>query len=81
MRSKTKKHLDNILATFSGEDGCMSFMFLRGLLEALDERAAGGDKDAEEVLKVTVGGLSRLIDLAKKQATEQRARKDALEAL
>jgi len=57
--------VSQILATFSGEDGSVSFVQLLALLKELDRRARDGDEDAAQAI-ACVRHLSRLIDIAKR---------------
>jgi len=65
MRKQTEERVVQILDTFTGADGGVSFMAFRCLVEEMDARAAKGDKVAEEVL-LTVTRFSRLLKTAVK---------------
>jgi len=65
MRAELSADLSRILDTFTGADGGVSFVKLRGMLSALDHQAANGDKAAAEVLAV-VRRFARLIEAAER---------------
>jgi hypothetical protein len=65
MKLRVKKSLDNILDTFGGVDGGISFVQLKTLVEQLASRAETGDESAAEVLNVMFR-FERLIEVAKK---------------
>lgn len=63
MKSKLKSEIQNIMDTFTGADGGVSFMQLRWMLESFEEE----DSQASRTLLRMVSNFSRLIDMAKKQ--------------
>ena len=63
LRPETEEALLKILDTMTGADGGGSFMKLRWFLEAMDKKAADGDKPAEEVITI-MKRFARMIDLA-----------------
>lgn len=65
MSDETESHFINILDTFSGADGGISFVQMRRLIEDMDKKAAKGDKPAQEVILI-MKRFSRMIDTAKK---------------
>lgn len=64
MNQDTKAALQNILDTFSGADGGVAFVQLRGLIEDMCERESNGDKDATEVINIMMR-FNNLINFAK----------------
>ena len=63
MKDKLQAEIDNIMDTFTGADGGVSFMQLRWMLEALEEK----DDSASKTLLRMVSNFSRLIEVAKKE--------------
>lgn len=66
MRKDTAAAFDNILQTFSGEDGGAGFIAMQKLVQVMDQQASQGDVAAAEIVML-VKRMSRLIDAAKKQ--------------
>ena len=63
MQEKLQQEIQNIMDTFTGADGGVSFMQLRWMLEAFER----DDKPAAKTLLRMVSNFSRLIDIAKKE--------------
>jgi len=66
VRYDTKQAFQQILDTFSGADGGISFVLLKTLVEELDQRAESGDQAAQRIVEV-VYQFARLINLANSQ--------------
>ena len=64
MKSRTKTHFDNILNTFSGEDGGIAFIKFRNFVEQLDKKE--NDESAESIIEIMVR-FSRMIQLAQEE--------------
>ena len=58
-----KEAIDDIMDTFGGADGGISFINLRTLLERVDKLCENGDTYAQEILE-TVYKFQRLIAIA-----------------
>ena len=61
-----QKDINNIMDCFTGVDGGQRYLCLRGVVEALDQKATDGDTIAAECLSC-IRKLSRLIDYSSKQ--------------
>jgi hypothetical protein len=61
--------LNNIMNCFSGDDGGVSFIRLRSLIETMHARAVTGDDAAKQLIDV-VSKMSRLIDVANSIKTD-----------
>jgi hypothetical protein len=59
----SKKDLDLVVQTFTGEDGGAAFAILRSAIDDIYRAAAMGDKSAIELRRV-ICTFSRLCDLA-----------------
>lgn len=57
--------LQDILDTFSGADGGVSFVLFRNLIDSLVEKEKNGDENATQIL-LLVTRFNRLIQIASK---------------
>jgi len=64
-REKTGKDVENIISTFTGEDGGGKFIKFLAFVNEFDKRAESGDEAAKKIIDV-VEKFSRLIDIAEK---------------
>jgi hypothetical protein len=65
VRTYTKNCLDNITDTFTGADGGISFIKLKSLVEAMDQKAETGDIAAEQLIGILIK-FNNLIKVANK---------------
>jgi hypothetical protein len=65
MRVETEKSFQNILDTFTGEDGGVKFLLFLSSLREIDDKASKGDKSAEELI-LLVTRFSKLIEILSK---------------
>lgn len=63
MREQTLAAFDNILDTFGGADGGVSFINLKWMIENMDSLSDQGEEHATEIIKVMLR-FSKLIDVA-----------------
>lgn len=66
MRPSTEEKFCIILDAFSGADGGGAFMKVRWLIEEMDKRASGGDRDAWELVAIMVQ-FANLVEYADKK--------------
>lgn len=66
MSPEIERHFTNVLDTFGGTDGGISFVNIKCLIEMVDERAQAGDQASIELLEATLVRFSKLIDIANK---------------
>lgn len=62
MRPETQKAFDNILDCMSGSDGGVKFALFLGGLREMDNRAANGDPQAEEIINIMFH-FNKLVDV------------------
>lgn len=63
MNEKLKEAINDIMDTFAGADGGISFVNLRSILENMDKEAGNGNLSAQEILEV-VYRFHRLVKMA-----------------
>ena len=68
MTKETKAAFDNILNTFSGEDGGVKFLYLIIAVENFDKKAEKGDEAAKNII-LTLIRFSRMIDACQQKET------------
>jgi hypothetical protein len=73
MRAKTKESHDVIMDVIGGSNGGVDFVHYLNFLNVMDDRAAKGDKAAEQVVDIMVK-YSRLIQLALKNSSNHKAK-------
>lgn len=65
LQTEMDEHLEKIMDTFTGADGCSSYISMRSMVSTMCKRAEDGDTKALEILKV-VSRFRRLIDISDK---------------
>jgi hypothetical protein len=78
VRHGTEFQFKRIVDTFTGDDGGVSFVATRFLVEELDNRAANGDTVADDVLNATIGRMFRFIMLAERTLSDHHTQQGEL---
>jgi hypothetical protein len=68
LQMEMDEHLDKIMDTFTGADGCASYISCRNLIHVMCDRAGDGDTAAVKILDV-VTRFRKLIDVADKSSS------------